>query len=278
MKDVIQKRIALYKPQTSEDELNALKEISQEIILYGLSKTDFFRHAAFQGGTCLRIVHGMNRFSEDLDFSAKKPNLQFDLNPYLDKIKEIAELYDYNLEITGKDRIDKNIRTRMLKDNSVLKQLDLRHDHGTGQKIKIKLEIDVNPPTNSKFESNYVDFPVDFAIVTHDLPSLFAGKCHALLHRKYTKGRDWYDYLWYVNQRIEINWDMFKSALEQSNSCPSNLTKEWLGKRLCKKIEGIRWPDTKRDVEKFLKPEDNHILELWSEDFFIKKTENLLRH
>ena len=273
MKDIIQKEMGLAKPQTQEEELNLLKELSQKIILYGLSKTDFFQFASFQGGTCLRIIHGLNRFSEDLDFSLKKSDKNFNMVPYLNKIQEMMELYGYDIEISGKDRLDTNICARMLKDNNLLKQLNLKHHHNTERKIKIKIGIDLNPPENALLESNYVDFPVDFAITTHDRSSLFAGKCHALLHRTYTKGRDWYDYLWYIRNRIEMNWSMLESALKQSDCCPPQLEKIWLKKALLKKIKEINWSDAKRDIEKFLNLEEQESLKLWSEDFFSKKTE-----
>lgn len=267
----------MYQCQTPEDELNALKELSQEIVLYGLSKTDFFAHASFQGGACLRIIHRMNRFSEDLDFSLKKPNAKFDLNIYLKKIQEVMKVYGYDMEFLEKDCVDNNVRSRTLKDNSILKQLDLQYSHHTNRKIKIKLEIDTNPPSHARYEPHYVEFPTDFLIMTHDRPSLFAGKCHALLERGHIKGRDWYDYIWYIGQKVEMNLPMLESALEQSSDRKHQITKSQLKKKLLKKIKTINWANAKRDVEKFLRPEDKDALDLWGEDFFIKKTETFFQ-
>ena len=279
MNDVIQEKLMFYNCQNKEDEENAIKEITQEVALYGLEKSGFFKKADFQGGTCLRIVHGLDRFSEDLDFVLKTPDANFDLTPYIEKVKETMNVYGYNIEISGKDKANSNMRTRFLKDDSIKKILNLEHILDLRIKIQIKVEVDVNPPSGAKSEVNYLDFPTDFMITTHDLPSLLAGKCHALLCRNYIKGRDWYDYLWYISKGIEINLPMFQNAIFQLGPWKEKdilVTKSWLKKELEKKIRTNSWEDVKDDVARFLRPEKKETLKLWGVDFFIKKTEKFL--
>ncbi|MBT6325843.1 MAG: nucleotidyl transferase AbiEii/AbiGii toxin family protein [Bdellovibrionales bacterium] len=279
MKDVIQEQLKLYKSETKEDEENAIKEITQEIALYGLKESGFFEKAAFQGGTCLRIVHGIDRFSEDLDFVLKKADSNFDINPYLNKTIEIMNIYGYKIEISGEDKADKNIKTRFLKDDSIKKLLNFENKLDLRKKIQIKVEVDINPPEGAIDEGNYLDFPTDFMIITHDRPTLLSGKCHALLCRNYVKGRDWYDYLWYISKGIKINLEMFQKAINQVGPWKGQnitVTGQWLKTELENKIKSLDWNYVKKDVERFIKPEKKKTLELWSEYFFIKKTNKFI--
>ena len=279
MKDVIQNKLEDYNPQTKEDEENAIKEITQEIILYGLSESGFFEHAAFQGGTCLRIIHQLDRFSEDLDFALRSPSLNFNLDEYLKKVSETMRIYGYEIEISGEDKADSNVKSRFLKDDSIKKLLHLEHKHEVRKKIQIKIEIDAAPPADDRVESNYIDFPTQSMIMTHDIPSLLAGKTHALLCRPFVKGRDWYDYLWYVSKGASININMLKNALNQHGPWKDkqvDIDKEWLRKNLNQKIKSINWNDAKKDIDKFLRPEKKKSLQLWSEDFFLKMTDKFI--
>lgn len=280
MKDVIQNKLEDYNPQTKEDEENAIKEITQEIALYGLSEAGFFEHAIFQGGTCLRIIHQLDRFSEDLDFALRSPSLNFNLDEYLKKVSETMRVYGYEVEITGEDKADSNVKSRFLKDDSIKKLLHLEHNHEARKKIQIKIEIDTAPPAGDKVESNYIDFPTQTMIMTHDIPSLLAGKTHALLCRPFVKGRDWYDYLWYVSKGAPINISMLKNALNQYGPWKNkeiDIDKEWLHINLNQKITSIDWSDAKKDIDKFLRPDKKKSLQFWSEDFFLKMTEKFIR-
>lgn len=279
MKNLIQEKLESYAPQTDEDEENAIKEITQEVVLYGLGEAGFFEDAIFQGGTCLRIIHGLDRFSEDLDFALKKPMSDFDLNKYLVKVSEVMQVFGYKIEVTGKDKASESVKARFLKDDSIKKILNFEHRQDLRKKIQIKVEVDINPPSADKTEPNYIDFPIQFMLVTHDISSLFAGKIHALLCRGHIKGRDWYDYVWYISKKSKINFPMLESALNQRGPWKDQglkIDKEWLHEKLNAKIESIRWEEAQRDVERFLRPEKKKTLELWSKDFFSKMTKKFM--
>lgn len=278
MKDVIQERLESYDLQTSEDEENAIKEITQEVALYALEKVGFFEHAIFQGGTCLRIVHGLDRFSEDLDFALRSANPDFDLNKYLIEASKTMKLYGYEIEVAGEDKVDKSVKSRFIKDESIKKLLKFAHRQDSKKKIQIKIEVDINPPAGDKIESNYLDFPTQFMVITHDIPSLFAGKTHALLCRNYVKGRDWYDYLWYISKNVKVNLEMLENTLNQFGPWKGqnqHIDNKWLHEKLNEKISEIDWEETKHDVERFLRPDKKKTLKLWSEDFFLKMTRKM---
>ncbi|MCG8334671.1 MAG: nucleotidyl transferase AbiEii/AbiGii toxin family protein [Proteobacteria bacterium] len=274
MKDLIQKKNEEYDCLTLEDEENAVKEITQEVILFSLSRTDFFSKASFQGGSCLRIVHGLDRFSEDLDFVLNKVDLNFELSPYLAKVSQTMNVYGYDIEVTGKDKADSHIRKRFIKDDSLKKILNFRHYSDSAKKIKIKFELDVNPPLGSANDQEYLDFPIDFSIAVQNKPSLFAGKCHALLCREYTKGRDWYDFSWYCSKKTKPNYILLSSALNQSGPWKNlnpKVNREWLLEMLQKKIKNINWDEAIKDISRFLKPDKQDQLSLWGTRFFLKK-------
>jgi predicted nucleotidyltransferase component of viral defense system len=281
VKDLIQKKLEQYKCKTSEDEENALKEITQEVALFALYKSGFFASAAFQGGTCLRIVHGLDRFSEDLDFALYQPNLNFSLSPFLDEAKKTMNTFGYDIQVIGRDKIENPIQMRFLKDESIKLQLKLRHHFDTKKKIQIKVEIDINPPSGAGVVPAFVDFPLDFAIQAHDLPSLFAGKCHALLCRDYTKGRDWFDFSWYVARNTKPNISMLASALEQTGHLQGQnvvVNQRWLQEQLSARIKHIKWQEAVMDIARFLRPEHQELLGLWSEAFFASKIDKMFRN
>lgn len=279
MRDVIQERLKSYSSETEEDEENALKEITQEVVLYGLEQSGFFEYAVFQGGTCLRVIHGLDRFSEDLDFALKTPDLSFDPSGYLSDVAKIMGVYGYQLEVSGQEQVDGSVKTRFLKHDSIKKFLTFEHQQDLRRKIRIKVEIDVNPPAGHNFKAEYLDFPTDFMVITQDIPSLFAGKCHALLCRSYVKGRDWYDFLWYISRGASLNGLMFSEALNQSGpwqGLNQEVTKDWVYEKFRSRIKSINWDDAKRDVSRFLKAERKEALKLWGEYFFLKKLEKLI--
>lgn len=178
-----------------------------------------------------------------------------------------------------KSKMDRNIREAVLKNNSISQQLNLRFIQRTrGPTLKIKLEIDVNPPAGSSFVYTYLDFPLDFEICHQDLPSNFALKIHALLCRPYIKGRDWYDFSWYISQKTRANLPHLEAALNQygpwKDEVPA-ITADWLRQRLKDKIATIDWKAAAVDVERFLGPIERASLKLWSERFFLNKAEQL---
>lgn len=275
--EIIQEKLLSYECKTILDQENALKEIAQEIALMALSRAGFFKHAAFQGGTCLRILYQLPRFSEDLDFILLKPNPNFDWEPYVTKMDEEFKPYGYELSITNKSKLNKAVKTAFLKADSSGGILILKDLRTNRPKCQIKLEIDSNPPAGSTYAINYLDFPANFSVLTQDLPSLFAGKLHALLCRNDTKGRDWFDFSWYVTKKTTINMNFLADALHQSGHLTetNHFTHESLIDRLKTKIKQIDWEETKHDVARFLKPREFAGLKIWSEAFFMSKLEKL---
>jgi len=165
MNEIIQTRLASYNAANAVEEENATKEIIQEIALYGLWRAKFFDVAAFQGGTSLRILHKLPRFSEDLDFMLLTPDAGFDWSPYLSVLTATFEEYGLHPEAASKDQMDKRIRNAVINDSSVANQLDLSFGRRDARKkLKIKLEIDVEPPTHSINAYTYLDFPVDYEV------------------------------------------------------------------------------------------------------------------
>jgi hypothetical protein len=279
MIDVIEKRLANYNPSGPIDEENALKEIVQEIVLFALWRADFFEVAAFQGGTSLRILHGLNRFSEDIDFILRDSNPEFQWQPYLENITQTCEEFGIAPEVLDKQRMDNNVRSALIKDTSIANQLNLRfYNKQRGKKLTIKLEIDVNPPTGSGFGYTYLSFPVDYEVCHQDLSSNFALKMHALLCHPYLKGRDWYDFNWYLAQGITPKIDLLKNALKQHGPWQGrnlSVDRAWVVNALREKITSIDWRDAAADVMRFLKPIEQKSLQLWSEQFFLQKLEHL---
>lgn len=276
--DIINERLKSYKTKTVEDEENALKEILQEIAIYALSGAQFFDKAIFHGGTALRILYKLPRFSEDLDFMLSEPNADFNWKPFLKALTNTFETFGIQPEVTDKSRVDNTIKKLFLKDDSIGKLLNLSFKHHPGKKLAIKFEIDTNPPAGSTSEIKFLDFPLDFSVTAHTLSSSFAGKCHALLCRSYVKGRDWYDFGWYISKNITPNLMFLEAAIEQQGPWKNeaiHITPEWLVQAMSEKIKSIDWNYAAKDVEKFLGPQDRKTLPLWSEPFFLSKLEKL---
>ncbi len=279
MIELIQQRLDEYQASNAIEEEQAIKEIIQELALFALWRAGFFEVAAFQGGTSLRILHGLPRFSEDLDFILKEPDLEFNWSHYLEKLLGNLEEFGLKSEVKDKSRMDQAVRKAVLKDNSVSNQLNLSFYRGRGgQKQTIKLEIDVNPPSGSGFEYTYKDFPVDYEVCHQDLSSNFALKIHALLCRPYIKGRDWYDFNWYVKKGIKPNLPLLQAALIQDGPWKGEglkIDEEWVRKELLKKISLINWNEPTSDVERFLTLVEKDSLRLWNERFFVQRVSQL---
>jgi predicted nucleotidyltransferase component of viral defense system len=284
--EIIKQRLENYKldpnfgagPMERE---NALKEILQNIALYALWRADFFDVALFQGGTSLRILHGLPRFSEDLDFMLRAPDDGFEWEKYLTPIQDTFEQFGLALTASSKDQMDKRIRAALIKDDSIANQLDLAFtDQGHAKAIKIKLEIDVKPPPFSGEGTTFLDFPLDHEVRHQDLASNFALKIHALLCRGFIKGRDWYDFGWYVAKGISPNLGHLEAALHQSGPWAGQgdlmIDAAWLNTSLGAAISGINWLEASEDVRRFLRAPEAKSLDLWSQRFFLAKLDKLL--
>lgn len=279
---LVRDRLAMYDCTSEIEEEQAIREITQEIVLAALGRTDFFKEAAFQGGTFLRILYGLDRFSEDLDFALKERNLDFSWDVYLGAVSEELAAYGYHIDIQGQSAPDAMVRNVMLKDATIEKLLAFRYAGKTGvmRTIRIRLEIDINPPSGSDYEIRYLDFPFVSSIIAQTLPSLFAGKIHALLCRGYLKGRDWYDFLWYTARKTPIQYSLLSSALAQAGPWEgAGLTVDyaWCGEALRKKIEETDWQAAAADVRRFVGVRDQKSLELWSRELFLQQLAKIPR-
>ena len=280
MIELIQQQLDSYKAANPVEEEQATKEILQALALYSLWRAGFFEVAAFQGGTSLRIMHKLPRFSEDLDFILRKPDPEFKWSGYLKQLQEGLQVFGVHSEALDRSRMDQRVKKALLKNDSISNQLNLSFYRGKpGQKLNIKLEIDVAPPQGSGFEYSYLDFPLDFEVCHQDLSSNFALKIHALLSRPYLKGRDWYDFNWYVKQGIQPNLPHLQSALYQYGPWEGqtiDVDTEWLNHTLLEKVAAIDWNEAIQDVERFLNTAEQQSLTLWSHEFFTRKIERLM--
>lgn len=271
---IIEDRLNQYKPGNKREELNAFKEIAQEILLMALSRANFFKQGAFQGGTCLRILYGLERFSEDLDFILFEKNSEFKWSHYFNEIQLEFESYGLAIEIKDRSELTGSIKKAFLKNDSFGKVISLHYERNRAdtQSITIKLEIDTHPPQASEFENKLLDFPAPFAVISQSLPSLFAGKLHALLCREYVKGRDWFDFTWYISRGVGVNYSFLENALKQLGPWQNQaleVDKKWLVHHLKEKIAILDWEAAKNDVRNFLKPREQASINLWDQNFFL---------
>jgi len=271
---VLLEKIREYHPADAMDQENILQELMQHYILASLSKAGFFKTAVFHGGTCLRILNGMNRFSEDLDFISKKPDPDFLWGvSLLKRIQEDCESDGIQFECLDKSEKG-TVKKAFLKTDSIGKiiLLELPFTRRKTRKIKIKLEIDTNPPAGSLWETAYLNFPKIAPVTAMTLDSGFASKCHALLCRIYIKGRDWYDFWWYVNRKAGINFTLLKNALRQMGPWERkniDVTPAWLIANMKKRISEIDWNRAREDVRRFLPLEEQPALDHWNREFFL---------
>jgi predicted nucleotidyltransferase component of viral defense system len=277
---LIQDRLGSYQCRSIVEEELALRQITQEIVLAALGRTDYFQKAAFQGGTCLRIFHGLNRFSEDLDFALSCADRAFELQPYLRALGEELRAWGYRLEIDDRSKAGRAVRIAFLKDDSLgsLLHLSFRPDSGPLRKIRVKLEVDTNPPAGATYNIKYLDFPFVSAVRIFDLPSLFAGKLHALLCREYAKGRDWYDLIWYTARRTPVNYVLLNSALNQAGPWRGKNVKAgraWCVRELSLKIKAMDWEKVRADVHRFVPDSELPSLKLWGTELFLGQCDKI---
>lgn len=263
---VFDQMLEKYNIVTENERRNATCEIMQEIALAGLYRGGFFKKAAFYGGTCLRIFHGMPRFSEDMDFSLLVAEDSFNLENYFPAI--ITEFKALGKEVFLTKKTKKNFGNI---ESAFLKQGTATYDlaFNTEKSIKIKLEVDINPPLHFSTEYNLLLHPFSFMTRCFTLPDLFAGKMHALIFRNWksrVKGRDWYDFEWYVRNGIELNMNHFKARVKQLNNM--DMDQELLYELLMERLQNTDIEMVKRDVWPFIK--DTKALDIWSNDYFIQ--------
>jgi len=285
MQQVLSQMLSKYQINNIEDKKNAIKEIVQEIVLCGLSRGGFFKEAAFYGGTALRIFYGLDRFSEDLDFSLITQNPNFDLTKYFPYIEN--ETQSLGLDFSVKEKVksfDSNVKSAFLKGNTKEHILTFYENSDDtkfiykDEVIRIKFEVDINPPTGATYETKFGLLPSPYQVRLYDLQSLFAGKIHACLCRNWqsrVKGRDFYDYVFFLSIGAKVNLQNLKAKLVQSKfiSEDYDLTIDNLKFLLNERFEHLNFEHAKQDVLPFVK--DKSKLDLWSKEFFVEITKKL---
>lgn len=248
------------------DERKAHQEVMQQIALAGLYRAGFFEHAAFYGGTCLRIFHGLQRFSEDMDFSLLQPNDTFHFESFFPTIIQEFELAGRKVEITKKDKRNfGKVESAFLKDTTDVYDLSFQ----TEKSLKIKIEVDVNPPLHFQTEQKLLMQPYSFMTRCFTLQDLFAGKMHALVFRNWknrVKGRDWYDFEWYVRNGIGLNWSHLHERILQFNG--EDMTQEQFMSLLLDRLQTTNIDQVKADVEHFVL--NRQELDIWSNEYFVQ--------
>ena len=285
MNTAIEQMLKNYRIENIYDQKNAMKEIMQEIVLCGLSRAGFFQKAAFYGGTALRIFYGLDRFSEDLDFSLVTADPDFDLTVYFPVLEKEVRAFGLHVTIQEKEKTkESNIRSAFLKGNTKEHLLlfyadeDLAGSVARSELIKIKFEVDINPPEYAGFEHKYRLLPTPYEVNLYDMPSLFAGKIHAVLCRAWKsriKGRDLYDYVFYLSRGSAVNQKHLRARLLQSGFISEDVecTLPELRHMLYERFDTIDFRQAKQDVEPFIR--DTASLNMWNADFFKQITAGL---
>ena len=266
MNELYQSMLDRYDLSTTQKRRNATFEVNQQIVLAGLYHGGFFERAAFYGGTCLRIFHGLQRFSEDMDFSLLQPDENFSFSTYFQPIIEQFELVGRKVEITKKDKKSfSKVESAFLKDNTDVYDLSFTSE----KSIKIKIEVDIVPPLLFETEQKLLLQPYSFMTRCFTLPCLFAGKMHALVFRAWknrVKGRDWYDFEWYVRNGVPLDFKHLQERIRQFNAM--EITKEEFMQLLKERLGSTSISLVKQDVMPFVRnPEE---IEIWSNDYFLQ--------
>jgi predicted nucleotidyltransferase component of viral defense system len=281
----IENMLRKYDCKNLSDYTNAIHEIIQEIALLGLWREKFFVHAAFYGGTALRILYGLDRFSEDLDFSLLSPNANFKLDKYLQAIQTELASFGFATEVVSKEKNSStNIISGFVKTGTKISLLtieapsDVSQYLPKNQNIKVKLEVDVNPPQGFSIEEKLLLQPIPFTVITYKPGDLFAGKIHALLCRNWqsrVKGRDWYDFVWYIAQGIAVNCHHLENRLRQSGHYHDlePLTLDKIKLLLSDRIKQLDAKQATLDVLPYVM--DRSSVEAWSAPFFLALLDKL---
>lgn len=266
MNEIYSQMLSAYEQTTEQQKRNATFEVNQQIILAGLYNGGFFDVAAFYGGTCLRIFHSLQRFSEDMDFSLLAPNDEFDFTQYFQPIVDEFAMVGREVEIKKKDKKSfAKVESAFLKDNTDVYDVTFQ----TEKSVKIKIEVDTQPPLKFDTEQKLLLLPRSFMVRCFTLPDLFAGKMHALVYRAWknrVKGRDWYDFEWYVRHGIPLDFTHLHERALQFNQ--EDISEESFLEKLKERLSTADLNQVKSDVLPFIRnPKE---LDIWSNDYFLQ--------
>lgn len=272
MKDIYNLMLRQHDLSTVDSQRNATYEVMQQVVLSGLYRGGFFKEAAFYGGTCLRIFHNLGRYSEDMDFSLLEKNPDFHFEEYFPAIIEEAKLLGREITITKKDKKNfSKVESAFLKDNTDIYNLSFQ----TEKNMKIKIEVDKEPPVGFNTEQKLLMLPFSFQTRCMTLPSLYAGKLHALIFRSWKnriKGRDWYDFEWYVRHKVPLDFKHLQVRAKEFNAL--ELTKESFLEKLRERLATADIAMVKQDVEPFII--DKRELDIWSNEYFLQLSDMIM--
>lgn len=287
MNNAVRNMLDRYACKSRDDYAHAVREILQELALLGLWRSKFFEHAAFYGGTALRVLYGLDRFSEDIDFSLLAPDPEFDLSRYGEALRNEIRAFGFDVRFERKPRASRAtaIESAFLKADTVRQLIVLEAGPDVvaamppGRQLTIKLEVDTDPPPGFATETRFLLQPVAFAVRAYALPDLLAGKVHAVLCRRWksrVKGRDWYDLVWYAGHHPRVRLAHLEARMRQSGHYAGDvtLTMQELQRRLASAVEALDIRQAAAEVEPFVR--DPASLSLWSRDFFLDVVRRLV--
>jgi hypothetical protein len=280
--EAVKKMLERYKLSSVDSYTRALKEIIQEISLLGLWRARFFERAAFYGGTALRLLHGLDRFSEDLDFSLLKPEPDFNIETYTKAVSDELLSFGFIVTVEKKQKATvTGIESAFVKAGTKENLLVIEAPHrlssiknaGSERVLKVKIEVDIEPPGAFETEAEYLWLPIPFSVNVYRKSDLFAGKMHAVLCRGWKnriKGRDWYDFVWFVCTNSRLNLTHLEARMKQSGHLPGeeSLIPEKFRELLFERIQTIDFERAREDVLPFLS--DSAAVDIWGQDFFQK--------
>ena len=257
-----------YRPLTDGARDSAQREVMQKIALAGLNRGGFFEHAAFYGGTCLRIFHGLNRFSEDMDFSLTEKNDQIHIENYFQPIVDEFRSIGMPVEIVKKDKkAFGRVESAFLKEDT--EAYDIKFQ--TRKLLKVKIELDTNPPLKFSTQQRLLMQPYSFSVRIFTLPDLYAGKMHALAYRTWQrriKGRDWYDFEWYVRNGVALDFNHLQARIKEFSG--EDVSREQFMEQLRNKLATSDIENVKQDVMPYISKQQQRELDIWSNDYFLQ--------
>lgn len=271
MSTIFDQLLEQYKHLPAEKQWSAKYEVTQMIALAGLNHGGFFSKAAFYGGTCLRLFHNLRRYSEDMDFALLQEDPKFHLENYFQPVIDTFKLTGRDVTITKKDKLTLGkVESAFLKDETDVYNLTFQ----TEKSLKVKIEIDIKPLLEFQTEYKRMNHPGTFMVRCMTLPCLYAGKMHALAFRTWktrVKGRDWYDFEWYVNNETPLDYNHLRTRINEFNGL--DLSQEDFLGLLKERLATTDMELVKADASRFI--ENPHELDLWSNDYFLQLADRI---
>lgn len=269
---IFDEMVERYHPQNDAERTSVQREVMQKIALAGLNRGGFFDHAAFYGGTCLRIFHGLKRYSEEMDFSLTEKNDQIHIENYFQAIVDEFKTVGMPVEIVKKDKkFFGRVESAFLKEDT--EAYDIKFQ--TRKMMKVKIELDTNPPLCFSTEQKLIMQPYSFTVRCFTLPDLYAGKMHALVYRAWQrriKGRDWYDFEWYVRNRVPLDFKHLQERIREFSG--NEVNKEEFMTALCEKFANTDINLVKQDVLSYI--ENDTELDIWSNEYFLQLADMII--